>query len=392
MRPFVSMTSEDIAPVYIRSNARDNGDALLPRDMHSRRVLVSGLKGVAYVNEARQHGAIVTNEHRCASRLTGGAGSVCFCPASPDVGGLAPGCFHDVVCSGGTHCVAHTEMAVESHIRLVRERFIVLGLPPPVHASRGRVRGRVYPADTAAGRLLDALTERPGVFARVELLPLNGQGTFAAVAHKRRIGHLLMIAGPSAAGKSTLIRYLRAGNLRRRRITPLPTLHPLSRRRRSLGEAASQVTTRLEITDAAAWGAPVGVKRLGHMNDPVCERLLVHYDLLGLRHSARARSARDLLRNAKRVSALTLWTPPERLRRQHQSIGRRARRWLRGKWHCALPPSHRDPHDLLAYYRAYFDLIRQHADQHYIVEIDDTVQFYTEAQWEKRVAEAYRLP
>jgi ABC-type branched-subunit amino acid transport system ATPase component len=109
-----------------------------------------------------------------------------------------------------------------------------------------------------------------------------------AVAHRRRIGELLVLAGPSGAGKTHLVERVLSGSDR-------------------------VLAGRLGIERPEAWQT-VTAQELRSLEIPEVARLLLHYDLLrpwrgGARSFARD-EALDVLACAERVRVCTLYCPP----------------------------------------------------------------------------------
>jgi hypothetical protein len=219
-----------------------------------------------------------------------------------------------------------------------------------------------------------------------------------------RIERLLIVAGPTAAGKSTFLKKLIAGD-------------------------SALLLESLAIEDIRQWKS-IGANREMGSWDFDEDRLILHYEFLwGPGHSDRpipiATRLPVLLEAAREVSALTLWTPPERLERQ----------LLDGKLRVALPPvpeqkikamifrslplgavrrlaavaplrmlnerlptkpllhyllllgTYSRPELVVALYRRWFDLCEKEAgiEKTVIVECDDAITFYSRDEWERRV-------
>lgn len=140
------------------------------------------------------------------------------------------------------------------------------------------------------------LLHQRNAFARVEFTDSEFKGRFLVVARKRRVDELIVVAGPTSSGKSTLIEELRAG-----RHEPLT---------RALG------------LESLAGVPSLGASKLARDETVHHERLIFHYDLLRpFDRSAKTHDrdeALDLLQCAGRITFVTLFTPPERLREQLQ--------------------------------------------------------------------------
>src|SRR5690606_30641025 len=71
-----------------------------------------------------------------------------------------------------------------------------------------------------------------GMFARIEQQPSEHKDRYVTIAHKRRIGHLLVVSGPTSAGKKSLMRALVANQL-------------------------PELAERLGTPDGSVWGTPL---------------------------------------------------------------------------------------------------------------------------------------
>jgi hypothetical protein len=100
-----------------------------------------------------------------------------------------------------------------------------------------------------------------------------------------RIDHLVVVAGPTASGKSTLI-----SELCKKRFP--------------------EIENRLGIENLAEWPR-VSAISIDQLIEPALEGLILHYDFL-----YDGDEALGLLDGVHQVSFITLWTPPERLRSQ----------------------------------------------------------------------------
>ena len=140
-----------------------------------------------------------------------------------------------------------------------------------------------------AGGLRNVLLEHGRTFARVDVQPSPRKGRFVAVAHRRRIGRLVLIAGPSGVGKS----------------------HLWARLQGDPGLAA-----RLGLEQPQRWTHTTALD-LRSLETPELERLALHYDILRpLRGGARLYDrdeALDVLACAERITVLTLHCDPSRL-------------------------------------------------------------------------------
>lgn len=222
----------------------------------------------------------------------------------------------------------------------------------------------------------------------------------------RRIEHLLIIAGPSACGKTTLIREILAGRL--------PELH-----------------TRVGVEDLPEWPS-VSMHQTTGLSGLGLKHLILHYDFLWPSYhgsdgeTPRVQSASRILQDAREASFITLWTPPARLERQ----------FIKGKLCAPIPPNwggvlraalfrflprfvirglskfplleqmdrwlpgsalirgllivriYSQPDQVVALYRRWFEFCDRQISKtrdHVVVEFDRELKFYSRDDWENRI-------
>ena len=123
--------------------------------------------------------------------------------------------------------------------------------------------------------------------AQVSLQPSQYRDRFLAIAHKRRIKKLLVVAGPAAAGKSVLIERLQSGQ-------------------------APQVADALGLKNLSDW-KDVTANSIDKICEPQQDALIFHYDLMRYYGSSLRPFERDgaleVLNCADEITFLTLQTP-----------------------------------------------------------------------------------
>lgn len=222
----------------------------------------------------------------------------------------------------------------------------------------------------------------------------------------RKIEHALIIAGPTACGKLTLIRHVAAG-----------------------GAPDLQGAIGIERPQEWTW------MRTGTMlrrPDAELERVILHHDFLwsypgaNLNSADRQEALSSILETTREVSIVTLWTPPARLAR-HLIDGKlriplqsnRVQRLKASIFRC-LPrpailglskirwwnpidrwlPGHAfiqylrvlelcsRPDEVVAQYRRWFEYCDRHLAKtraHVIVESDTELKFYSRDEWQRQV-------
>ncbi len=155
-----------------------------------------------------------------------------------------------------------------------------------------------------------------------------------------------MVTGPTASGKSTLVRRL-------------------------LRNEAPEVARRLAVGDGDGWAA-LEANRLHEPGEEELPRVLFHYDFLRPYLRSAGVHARDealaLLDGAREVAFATIFAPPEVLRRRLAGTS------LPGRLGFPLKRRHRriladygDPSAVRAHYQRWFDHARTRGGDHVVV-------------------------
>lgn len=370
---------------------RSLADLLFPADLRGRSVLHVGCGDGALCREALRRGASpvvgVAEGPASVPCDCGPAGSPRFVWLDLERGDPVDR-FDDVLCLDLLERSANPVTMLDRLIDATRGRLIVgLGGPAP---GGGRwpwawlldripvlwARGR-EPAGAPAGArfaisaaaLRHMLLYHRNVFAGVDQIRrAPGPRCRLLVAHKRRIGRLLVVAGPPSVGKSTLLAAVRAGG-------------------------APQVVERLGLGDPARW-RPIDAARLRHVAEPCLDQVLLHYNFLSAamrRTQSFERDERlDPVALAGHVAYLTLWADPPDLLRQYDHVKitpyiRRGRfrgppRYLATRRFIA------DPALLLSCYRQWLDYVARHDADPLIVCATDGTRFMDRPAWERHVA------
>ena len=212
-------------------------------------------------------------------------------------------------------------------------------------------------------------------FSRLDVVKSTHKGRYLAIGHRRRMGHIVVVTGPTSAGKSTTCARLKRNEI-------------------------PELAARLEMGDGSRWTF-VGAKGLGTLKEPVVENLLFHYDFLHTYMRNAQVPARDVLLDvldtAERVTFLTIWTPPEvllaQLRRgeleRHTKFGvyYGLKRNLRRR-HLKLEQEYKNPARVVELYRNWFDYTRTRKAEHVVVSFAEGVRLFSVEEWEEE-ARAY---
>ena len=185
-------------------------------------------------------------------------------------------------------------------LRLSPFETLLLRRRPILYASRNGTSDRrnVQKFFITPSAIENLLRYQSNAFARVDKQPSDHKNRYISVAHRRRIGELVVVAGATGSGS----RRARASSSRAVR---------RPRWRRSRRPATARASCHVDANDFSEFG------------EPEVERLILHYDILRPHRRSAKTHARDevmdVLRCARRVTFVTLWRPPELLRRSYES-------------------------------------------------------------------------
>jgi hypothetical protein len=206
------------------------------------------------------------------------------------------------------------------------------------------------------------LIHQRGVFARGQTVASEHKGRFIYLADKRRIDHLVVVSGPTAAGKRTFVKRLRAGEL-------------------------PEVAAHIGIDPTAGWSDTLLAERMHEPSEPSRGNLIFHYDFLRPdlhRPKVSVRdAAMDILKTAKKVTFLTIWTPPEMLSRQLEAAtaGVSSKR-LQNRYEL-IRKDYADPARVLNHYRDWNEFVNAQSADHSIVCVDgNSTRVLSVADWE----------
>ena len=192
---------------------------------------------------------------------------------------------------------------------------------PVVYVAPTGLRGRrgiprFYLAEPAVRNLL---LRHQRTFARVDSMRSPLKRRYIAIAHKRRIGDLVVVAGPVGAGQGAVIDRLLRGELPR-------------------------LAEQIGLGEAAPWRRVRG-RELEGLTEPLVAKLLLHYDL----PQASLESGEDPLgvaATAQRVTFVTVEASAEELLRGLEAEGVRGLRrgrLFQGRRHQRLAGLYAEP-------------------------------------------------
>ena len=211
------------------------------------------------------------------------------------------------------------------------------------------------------------LTRHRYQFARVEFVAGDRPGNVIAIAHKRTIGHLVIVAGVPASGKTTLIDKLLAGDL-------------------------PDLAKGLRFDNADKWTITGfgDVHRLGEPNIP---NLILHYnittpmiecDLYGYESGLL-----DLVNAARHTSVVTLWCSPDVLSQRYRDNRVRrtffgSKRAKRKQKNARLLSLYNDAYKLPDIFRQWLNFIQRHSSELVIFDSGGNDRILDIDEWESQ--------
>jgi hypothetical protein len=248
-------------------------------------------------------------------------------------------------------------------------KWLLRGLQdvPLVFVNRQPLRQARQPYYLSAPALLCLLREHRAVFHSVALHRVPGAQRQLVVADRRRIARLIVIAGPTSSGKSTLIARLREGQ-------------------------APAIEERLGLAGHPDWES-------AHVHDIASDTreelptVVMHYDFLArlLRNDEafRHRAFVDVARCARELVVVTLWTDPRHLREQFEQSEIRGYVNSRGveptnPKTLQLARDYQDPQAIIEYYASWFRFVSTMPGDHLVLTQALQPEFLSLDQWRSR--------
>jgi len=240
---------------------------------------------------------------------------------------------------------------------------------PIMVVSRNGTRGerQIQKFFITASAVENLLIYQRGMFARIRQQPSEHKGRAITIAEKRRIGHLLVVSGPTSAGKKSLMRELAANRL--------PALN-----------------SRLGVADGGSWGTPLNAQKIENPMEPVRERLILHQDFMRpyLRSAMvhERDEANDILGTADRITFVTVWTPPAQLVKQitDAEIAPARAKGRKKKRHERIRELYRKPGKVIEQYERWFQFAESKSRDHVVVAPHDGMKLYSIEDWRRLVA------
>ncbi|MBL8906616.1 MAG: methyltransferase domain-containing protein [Rhizobiales bacterium] len=331
------LTYQDVKlPFGLSTGGTDRAEtarAIIPKDMNGKSVFDLGCMYGFFCFEAEEAGARpilgvdieAVNVETCRILADIRGSKAEFRQMDIEIDAM-PGQFDYVLCLNVLHHMRNPLAVLEKLIAATRECLVLevasLGrgdrrkLSMPVWSAAMLRKFPVIYVSSAAGKkkgsnelfyfteaaIRNLLGQHRRIFSSIEIVPSgHKRGRFIVIARKRQIDRMVVVAGPTSAGKSTLI-----GNLEQGRVP-------------AIAKAVGMETP-------ADW-VSAGLTTLGDFDQSGKRNLILHYDITRRQFGnpiARSQyDLHDLIGLAREVSFLTIEAPRERLRQQHEAAMRR---------------------------------------------------------------------
>lgn len=237
---------------------------------------------------------------------------------------------------------------------------MVLNRAPVLYVGRSLISDRYSPQTffIARAALENLLLHQRKSFSHLDVFDSDFKSRYIAIAHKRSVNRLLVVAGPTSAGKSTFIKRLLRGEAR-------------------------DVAEHLKFGDPASWEM-TSAQSVGKLKKSQIENLILHYDTLRpvkrKIKDYRSDNALDLISEAKEVTFLTLWVEPEQLLKQLEEsevrrytgggLMRKEKR-IKKRQTLQIWEDYKKPERIAEYYRRWFAFAETIKAPHLVVTATD---------------------
>ena len=309
--------------------------------------------------------------------------------------------FDTVLCLNVLHHLRNPLASIEKLIEIANDRLVLeiaglgnhdrrkLGVPllrylslrdsPVIYVGKNGTSGRPPGVPRRAGfsgqkffftqdAILHLLQYQRCVFARVSSVPSQHKDRFTVIAEKRQIDDLIVIAGPTSSGKSTLIDNLGDG-----KETGLAQYLGLE------NPASIPTYNAFDLIEA---------------RPPRLKQLIFHYDLLRpFQRSAHVHGrdeALDILASGNRVRVMTIYVSPEQLRLQLEKaviIPKTRRGKFRGnKRKSMIHKMYADPNQVHKWYQDFFDYCQSRGAEVEVVLPMESMRCISVEEWRTRIS------
>ena len=252
-------------------------------------------------------------------------------------------------------------------LRLSPFETLLLRRRPILYASRNGTSDKrnVQKFFITPSAIENLLRYQSNAFARVDTRPSEHKNRYISVAHHRRIGELVIVAGATGSGSAALAEQLASGR-------------------------ASEIAALAGIGDASGF-TRVDADDFSEFSEPEVDRLILHYDILRPHRRSAKTHARDEVMDAlccaRRVTFVTLWRPPDLLRRSFESqpvsFATRAGWFFEGRRRRKLLQEFADPRELTGHYRRWFEFTRATQARHFVVSPDGEPRLASLEAWQR---------
>lgn len=345
-------------------------EVVYPHDMADRTVLQLGARDGYYCTEAIRRGArralgLDTNQENVlnASLAAETSGLAAEFRQMDFKGPLPSESFDDVICLDGLRLLPEPFSILDQLIDATKDRLVIevdeigtkgqkslklnwwrrlllKGLTdlPVVFVAPNSLRTNRHRFYLSPEAIRQFMAVQRQVFASVQVTASPRKGRRLIIGQKRHIDRLLVIAGPTSAGKTTLIDCLSRGEI-------------------------PEISDQVGIQNLKDWESR-HVYELAKERRTRLQRVMLHYDFLtrvkwDFEHSQMSDFV-DTIRSADNVTLLTLWTEPEQLKKQFERSEieghlRRHGNKPMNKKTLQLQQDYCQPEKVMHYYRSWFD-------------------------------------
>jgi SAM-dependent methyltransferase len=252
-------------------------------------------------------------------------------------------------------------------LRLTPFETLLLRRRPILYASRNGTSGKrnVQKFFVTPSAIENLLRYQSNAFARVDMQASEHKNRYISVAHRRRVGELVVVAGITGSGSAELATRLAGGQ-------------------------APEVAAVAETGDGSGW-LHVDANDLAEFSQPEAPRLILHYDILRPHRRSAKTHARDevmdVLGCARRVTFVTLSRPPEQLRRSFKAepvpLATRAGWFFEGRRRRKLLREFKNPQEIRGHYQRWFEFTATTGSRHFVVSPDAEPRVTSLEQWRR---------